>query len=290
MVSPLGDYLRARRGLLRPEDVGMRSMSGRRVEGLRRDEVAQLAGISPEYYLRIEQGRGHQPSDQVLRSLARALNLDSDALRYMTRLVDVQSGVSRRGELPHIGEALEVSVGAMIDRWSSTPALLTDRNQTIILANDLARAVLPGAVDRGSNLVLKVFSNEWRVSDLDWETTANRSLAALRFHGNLTDPRFQDILGLLSMRDGDFRRIWAKHEASPFGSGELHLDTATHGKVDLFQESLTPAGDEIHFLHVLHAEAGSPAAVMIESLRASTLMRSSDDSDKAKSDANEASA
>jgi transcriptional regulator with XRE-family HTH domain len=74
--SPVGDYLRARRALVQPEDVGIPREPGRRVEGLRREEVARLAGISPEYYLRLEQGRDHQPSDQVVQALARALQLE----------------------------------------------------------------------------------------------------------------------------------------------------------------------------------------------------------------------
>jgi len=90
--SPLGDYLRARRALLKPEDVGLKSMNVRRVEGLRRDEVAQLAGISQEYYLRLEQGRDRQPSTQVIEALGRALRLDGAGLEYLRRLARVASG------------------------------------------------------------------------------------------------------------------------------------------------------------------------------------------------------
>ena len=263
--SPLGEYLRARRASLRPEDVGLRSMSGRRVEGLRRDEVAQLAGISPEYYLRIEQGRGHQPSDQVLRSLARALKLDSNAIHYMSRLVGIESGSPRTVEPQQ--HVVEASLGPMIGQWSTTPAFVVDRNQTVVLVNDLARAILPGDLDTGTNVVLKIFSRDWRACDLDWETTANRFLAALRFHADPFDARFHDILGLLSMRDADFRRIWAAHVASPLDAGALHLDVAGYGRVDFSLRSLRPAGDENHLLTVLHAEEGSASADLVKSLR-----------------------
>ena len=85
--SPLGDYLRARRGLVRPEDVGVRvGGEHRRVAGLRREEVAIRAGISTEYYLRLEQGRESHPSDQVLDALARALLLDEVAGAYLHQL------------------------------------------------------------------------------------------------------------------------------------------------------------------------------------------------------------
>ncbi|WP_084361331.1 helix-turn-helix transcriptional regulator [Herbiconiux solani] len=262
--SPLGEYLRVRRASLRPEDVGLRSMSGRRVEGLRRDEVAQLAGISPEYYLRIEQGRGHQPSDQVLRSLARALKLDANAIQYMTRLIGIQSGVQRAAESQHL---IQASLGPMIDQWSTMPAFVTDKNQTVVLVNELAKAILPGGIDLGTSLVLKIFSRDWRASDVDWETTAHRALAALRFHADPSDLHFQDIIGLLSMRDEDFRRIWAAHAATPMDTSELHLDVAGFGRVEFSLQSLRPAGDENHLLTVLHAEAESAAADMVKSLR-----------------------
>jgi hypothetical protein len=215
--------------------------------------------------LRIEQGRGHQPSDQVLRSLARALKLDSNAIHYMSRLVGIESGSPRTvEERQHLVEA---SLGPMIDQWSATPAFLVDRNQTVVLVNELARAILPGEFEPGTNVVLKIFSRDWRASDLDWETTANRFLAALRFHADPFDPRLHDILGLLSMRDEDFRRIWAAHVASPLDSGALQLDVAGYGRVEFSLQSLRPAGDENHLLTVLHAEAGSAAADAVRSLR-----------------------
>src|ERR1700758_5728829 len=82
----LAAFLRARRELLKPVDAGLPGNERRRVNGLRREEVAMLAGISTEYYLRLEQGRDHQPSDQVLEGLARALQLDDDAASYMREL------------------------------------------------------------------------------------------------------------------------------------------------------------------------------------------------------------
>ncbi|MCS5718133.1 helix-turn-helix transcriptional regulator [Herbiconiux sp. CPCC 205763] len=265
--SPLGEYLRARRAAVRPEDVGLTTMPGRRVEGLRREEVAELAGISPEYYLRLEQGRGHQPSDQVLRSLARALMLDAAAVRYMTRLVSLQSGARRASRTAKLPEAVRAGFSGLLDQWSSTPAYLTDRNQSLIAFNDLARAILPGAWRPGANLVLQIFSDDWRASDRDWEASANRAVSALRFYGDPGDPVFRDIVGLLSMRDPDFRRMWAIHEAAPLVSGELHLDVGRFGRVSFDQQSLTPAGDENHIVTILHAAPGSVSADAIRSLK-----------------------
>jgi len=263
--SPLGDYLRARRAGLRPEDVGIRSISSRRVEGLRRDEVAQLAGISPEYYLRLEQGRGHQPSHQVLRSLARALRLEDGAVLYMARLIRIESGEPPR-EDPPLAAMTESSLGKMMGQWKSTPAYLTDRNQKMILCNDLAKSILPGSLRDGANLVLQVFGTEWRSQDRDWEATAQGVVATLRFYGDPGDPAFRDLVGLLSMRDPDFRRIWATHDASESGGGQLQLDVAGVGHVDFTQQRLRLAGDENHLLTVLHARPGSVAAEVIRSL------------------------
>lgn len=87
-INDLGNYLRARRHTLSPAEVGLPADAGRRVAGLRREEVARLAGISPEYYLRLEQGRDTHPSDQVLRALAAALSLDETATAYLHRIAD----------------------------------------------------------------------------------------------------------------------------------------------------------------------------------------------------------
>src|SRR6202042_3324267 len=92
----LAGFLRARRELLKPDDVGLQGGERRRVEGLRREEVAMMAGISTEYYLRLEQGRDHQPSDQVLDGLARALQLDDDAAGYLRELARPAPHAQRR--------------------------------------------------------------------------------------------------------------------------------------------------------------------------------------------------
>jgi transcriptional regulator with XRE-family HTH domain len=254
----------------------MRTMPGRRVQGLRRDEVAQLAGISPEYYLRLEQGRGHQPSEQVLRSLARALHLNEGALSYMVRLVRIQSGSFRPVEHSRLLGAVEASLAKLLANWSTTPAFLTDRNQTVVMSNGLADVIVPGAMRPGSNLVLNVFGGDWRVADLGWEASARRFVSALRFYGDPHSTGFQDIVGLLSMRDGDFQRLWAAHEAAPLDRSELRLDIAGFGRVEFAVQCLTMTGDEDHVLTVLLPEPGSIAADAIKALRIAQASGSAD--------------
>ena len=113
----LAAFLRARRELLKPADVGLPDSDRRRVEGLRREEVAMLAGISTEYYLRLEQGRDHQPSDQVLEGLARALQLDEDAGSYLRALA--RPAPRRRGR--SVPERFDPAVQTLIDSWPLTP-------------------------------------------------------------------------------------------------------------------------------------------------------------------------
>lgn len=266
MDTPLGGYLRARRARLVPEDVGLTSGTGRRVVGLRRDEVAQLAGISPEYYLRIEQGRGHQPSDQVLRSLARALNLDSYALQYMVRLARLEAHPLTDAER-RFAPISDHAPKRIVARWETVPAYITDRNQVIVAHNDLAAAVLPGGVARGENLVLRVFGDDWRESDLLWRDTATRAVSSLRFSGSPHDAYFQDLVGVLAMRDADFRELWALHDASPVPAAELRLHTDRFGPVSFVQHAMRPAGDDEHLLTILHAEPGSAGARLLAAAR-----------------------
>src|SRR4029077_347644 len=112
----LAAFLRARRELLKPADVGLPYSERRRVEGLRREEVAMLAGISAEYYLRLEQGRDHQPSDQVLDGLARALQLNADAATYLRELARPASRMPRRS----VPERIDPAVQTLIDSWTLT--------------------------------------------------------------------------------------------------------------------------------------------------------------------------
>ena len=133
----LAAFLRARRELLKPADVGLPDSERRRVEGLRREEVAMLAGISTEYYLRLEQGRDHQPSDQVLDGLARALQLDEDASRYLRELARPAPRRRRRS----VPEGFDPAVQTLINSWPLTPTFVVNRNMTILASNPIARAL-----------------------------------------------------------------------------------------------------------------------------------------------------
>jgi len=263
----VADFLRARREQLQPEDVGLRRDTNRRVPGLRREEVAELAGISAEYYVRLEQGRDHQPSEQVLAALGRALRLDDDGFAYLQRVSRVVPAIVPTDD-PRPG----VSTGVLdlLDQWSHTPAYVSDRNHDVLCANAAARAMAPGYLDVGSNMLISVFESAGgpdRTSD--WETAARALVDSLRFHGDPADRRLQEIVGTLSVRDRGFRRMWASHTAKPMISGVTPSFVEPFGWVDFNWQTLEVSGQRGLFLTTFFGPAGSPAAAALAYLAAS---------------------
>ena len=260
--SALAEYLRARRVMLDPRELGYPHDPKRRVAGLRREEVAHLAGISLEYYVRIEQGRYNQISDQVLASLARALKIDDDGRAYLYRLafpspppvVDITSAPT-----------VSLSVRRLLDQITETPAYVFDRNLDILHVNALTSLLSPNSCVPGSNMVLSLFSSQSksRTSGV-WRATARSVVAALRFHGDPDDPRMREIVGMLSIRDQDFRSIWAEHEARPLTRGVAPSHVDGFGWFELPWQVLdVPAG---HFVSVSIAAPGTPAEAAIRHL------------------------
>jgi len=220
-VSPssntLAEYLRARRAQLKPEDAGYPADPGRRVAGLKREEVAELAGISLEYYTRLEQGRFQQVSEHVLSGLARALRLQHDDAAYLYRLALPEPPASTAPTAVEVTETLR----QLVDQWSDFPLFVFDRNQDIRVSNDLARELFPLLVP-GNNNVESVFQVPASTRELEgWKTLARNAVAALRYEGDPADPRLREIVGGLSVRDAEFRSIWANHEARPLASGTV---------------------------------------------------------------------
>jgi transcriptional regulator with XRE-family HTH domain len=241
--TALGDFLRARRDACQPEAVGLQREYGRRVSGLRRDEVARLAGMSSEYYMRLEQGRVDSPSRQVLDAIARALQLSSVATDYLYRLAGL--GAPRSTTLaPHTTEQLN----AILRRWTHTPAYLADRNLDILAANDLMAAVTQGDIGPGMNAVALTFSGGIREKLEDWEHTARETVGAFRYLGDSTSVRYHQIVDELGA-DPDFARFWALNEvnlplgyevrATVEGLGDLCVDIQNFSLPDLHGYTVT---------------------------------------------------
>ena len=260
--GPLADYLRARRAQINPEDVGFPANPGRRVHGLRRTEIAELAGISVEYYTRLEQGRSYQLSESVLSGLARALQLDGPATAYFYRLALPAPPVQAVPAAQPVGDL----VVRLVEEWSGSPVYVADRNLDVILVNDLARRMFPGVMAAGSNVVESVFLAPTEGRGLErWKQVAAVAVAALRFTSDPTDPRLHEIVGGLSVRDPDFRHLWAHHAAEPLttGSAPVVIEDVGFGEVP-WQALEVPGG---YTMIVYLATPGTFGATAIAHLR-----------------------
>jgi transcriptional regulator with XRE-family HTH domain len=268
--NPIGDYLRARRELVRPGDIGIRDLTGRRrVHGLRREEVAMLAGVSTDYYVRLEQGRDQHPSPQVLNALARALHLDEDATTHLHRLATPPSPRRRKTPRP---EKVPTGILRLIESWNHTPAFVHGRHMDVLAVNSLAAALIPYYV-RGENLVRVAFLDP-RVRDMygNWEHVTQSTVAGLRalVGPDDDDPRLNELVGELSVRSERFRQLWARHDARPKRSGTVRIDHPLVGPLELNYERLPIPDTDRQTLGIYHAVPASASAEALALLTTTT--------------------
>jgi transcriptional regulator with XRE-family HTH domain len=265
-TNALGEFLRARRALVRPEDVGLPGGGLRRVPGLRREEVAMLAGISSDYYLRLEQGRDRNPSVQVLQAIAGVLRLDADATSHLVGLAqDRPSPGVRSGRRT---QRVPASLLQLIDGWPRNPAYIQNRYTDCLAANALATALTPN-YRRGVNLLRAVFLDPAeRELRRAWEDLTEEGVAVLRSEAgaDADDPRLRDLVGELSLRSERFRTLWARHEVRPRRGRVSHLTHPQVGDLDLQSEKLSVDGTDGLTLVVFHAEPGSRSAELLDIL------------------------
>jgi transcriptional regulator with XRE-family HTH domain len=255
----LATFLRARRDLLKPVDVGLAEGERRRVMGLRREEVAMLAGISTEYYLRLEQGRERQPSDQVLEGLASALQLNDDAAEYMRTLA--RPAPRRRGRSLASAEKPEPGLQTLIDSWHLTPAYVQDGRMNLLVANSMAGAMLPFFVP-GANLLRFVFLEpELRRWVSNWDEVADILVSWLRFNIAEESPgdlELQSLIGELSIASQQFRTLWARQDVKQKTSGPALFDHPQVGLLELrYRAFLLP--ETRQSLVTYYAEPGTPS-------------------------------
>ena len=252
----LAEFLRARRGRIKPGDVGILDGNRRRVPGLRREELAALAGLSVDYYTRLEQGRDYRPSEKVLQALARALQLDDDATDHMLALSRSASHAARPRD--HADERVRPEVQALLDGWG-TPAFIHGRHLDVLASNAAARALTRVAEPR-TNMLRSMFllREEYeRYEDLDF--TLARTVAYFRAHvGNhLDDPYLQELIAELSLKSDDFRRLCADHDVLSAVSGsDLYLHPAV-GWMRLSFQTFTVGGTDGQTLFATTAAPGS---------------------------------
>lgn len=256
-TNPLGQYLRARRERVQPEDVGLPRMAGRRVPGLRREELGMLAGISADYYLRLEQGKNLHPSAQVLNALARALLLDEDATAHLHALAAPRP--LRRSA--HRRERVPLGIAQLLGTLDRTPAFVQGRFMDVLAANKLATALSPNFTV-GRNLLASAFLDPREQElHLDWEATTEDVVAGLRaaLGSDLSDPHLVELVGMLSLRSDRFRQLWARHDVRPKIGKKRLLRHPQLGEIELRYEKLAIAGTAGQVLVIYHSEPGSPS-------------------------------
>jgi transcriptional regulator with XRE-family HTH domain len=255
----LAEFLRSRRALVAPERAGVPQAGQRRVPGLRREEVAMLAGVSVDYYIRLEQGRERHPSAAVVDALARALELDDDAAAHLAGLASPAASRTRRPR--RRPERVTPELAAMLDGLAGHPATVLDRRLTVIAANPLAVAVFghrPGA-----NLVRAAFLDpESRERYPEWERVAAATVAALRAATgtDLDDPDLVALVGECSLHSADFRRLWARADVRVKGNETKRYLHPSVGELTLNVSTFTVNGSDGQQLVIYRAEPGSRSA------------------------------
>ncbi|MFI9535081.1 helix-turn-helix transcriptional regulator [Nocardia fusca] len=271
----LGAFLRARRELVRPEDFGLPGGGQRRVAGLRREEIALLAGVSADYYIRLEQGRDKHPSEQVVSALARVFALDEEGTAHLRELARPAPARPKRPRRP---ERVAPGLLRLMNLWERTPALVLGRSLDVLAANPLAVAVNACSVP-GINQVRMVFLDP-RARDVypEWNSIAADTVASLRATAgtDLDDPQLTELVGELSLKSEDFRQLWARHDVRTKTAGTKRFHHEMVGELTLSFESFTVNGVPGQTLIVYHAEPGSPSERALSLLGSLTAAESAD--------------
>jgi transcriptional regulator with XRE-family HTH domain len=264
----LGEYLRARRELVTPEQAGIPILGVRRVVGLRREEVAMFSGISADYYLRLEQGRDRNPSLQVLEAIARVLQLDDESAAY---LLGLATDRPRRVRRPR-KETVPVGIIKLVETLD-LPAFVEGRYLDVLAANPLAVAISP-RLTVGSNRLRDVFLNPAeRALFPEWERASEYLVAAFRqlVGTDTDDPRFIELVGELSLASPRFGTLWARHDVAPRQGAAMVFTHPEVGELRLNREKLLISGTDAQMLVIYHPDAGSDSADKLALLASASL-------------------
>ncbi|MFJ3091094.1 helix-turn-helix transcriptional regulator [Streptomyces sp. NPDC086838] len=261
MDGELGDFLRSRRARISPEDVGLNSYGRRRVPGLRREEVAQLAGVSVDYYIRLEQGRGPSVSDAVLDAIARVLRLDETEHAHLRTVARPKA---RKASAPSV-RRVRPGLRLLLDLFDRAPAFVLGRRMDVLAWNALGDALngfsrLP-AGER--NMPRQAFlAPGARELYPDWPAVAAETVAYLRLDAGLhpDDKELAALVGELSLKSEDFRRLWADHQVKAKTYGVKRMVHPVVGELTLPYETLAVPGEPELSLVVYTPEPGSETA------------------------------
>ncbi len=277
-VGALGDFLRSRRARLSPEAAGIVSYGARRVPGLRREELAQLAGISATYYTRLEQGQSTNASESVVDAIARALGLDEDERTHLHDLAKPAPRVRRRPSRP---EAARASTVRLIDAMTDVPAVVMGRRTEVLAWNRLGHALLAGHYDFTSPSRPADRPNMTRMLFLDchtrelyarWDEEAARAVASLRLvAGRFREDRaLAELVGELTLGSDEFAALWSAHPVLDCLSGAKHFRHPEVGDLELGFEMLHLAQDTGQRILTFTAAPGTGSEAALRLLAART--------------------
>ncbi|MFD7639714.1 helix-turn-helix domain-containing protein [Kitasatospora sp. NPDC059795] len=281
--ADLGEFLRSRRALLQPQDVGLNATeSRRRVPGLRREELALLAGVSVAYYTRLEQGQSVNASDGVLDAVARALRLDGDEHAHLHALARPDRASAGRSSTPR-PERVRASTRHLIAALDRIPAVVLNHRYDFLAWNPLGHALLAGHLDPSAPDLPAERPNLARLLFLDphtrelfthWEAETKVAVAALRLTvGRYPEDRqLAELVGQLAIHSPEFASLWARHPVRECTAGTKSFHHPLVGELDLGLENLRPSDSSDHRILLYIPEPGSPSAAAVD-LLAGTLQR-----------------
>lgn len=259
--SEFGAFLHARRAAVSPASVGLPDLGRRRVPGLRREELATLVGVSTDYYVRLEQGRGGRPTESLLDSIARVLLLDETQRAHLYDLARPRRRTARRAVKDRMPDSTRQFLETL-----TVPALVMTRTMQVIGWNPLASAVfadygaLPEA-ERNSAWLL-FLDEETAARHRDWEGSARGTVGILRKTAGEDpgNPRLAALVGELAVRSETFRRLWAEHHVFEKTTGVNLMRHPEVGDLDLSYVAWTTPGAPDQMLVTYMAEPGSRSA------------------------------
>lgn len=261
------DFLSSRRARITPEQAGVETFgTRRRVTGLRREEVARLAGVSIDYYTRLERGNLQGVSDSVLDAIGRALQLDPAEQEHLRDLSQHQNETPRRAGRVVPVVAVRPELQYLLDVVTDAPAMIINNRQDIVAANALGFAMhsdLVAAPARPMNFSRFIFLDpQARNFYQDWQRAAHTNVAILRREAGRTpnDKDLAALIGELSMRSDDFRGLWAAHDVRRHYAGVKSFRHSVVGPLELHFQTLELAEDPGLALTIYPATPGSPTA------------------------------
>jgi transcriptional regulator with XRE-family HTH domain len=276
----LGNFLRTRRAQLRPEDVGLPDYGDRRrVPGLRREELALLAGVSSSYYTRLEQGQSTGPSPEVLDAIGRALHLDEAERRHLHDLADR----AKRRTAVHRPPAEHVDAATLdlLEAVGDVPALVSGRRSDVLAWNRTGHALFASHLDPACpadpgnrpNLARLIFlDSHTRALYADWPSKARAVVENLRMTAGRhpDDTLLTSLVDELTMRSPEFAAMWGDHRVSPCDSAVYEMHHPLVGSLTVRQHSLRPPQDEERRIVLAVAEPGSPSQAALRLLSGAT--------------------